>query len=255
VNLSDDISNSDQHAHATDHADLWRAWQSHKDLTARDQLIEIYLPFARMLAAKLFGKRTYMELEFHDYFQHASIGLIEAIERFDAGRGIRFEPYASSRINGAILSGIETLSEKQEQVAARKRIVATRVDSLKNTESISTDSASLFANLAEIAIGLAMGFVLDDSGMYQQGLDATYVDNTYQRIELHQLRNQIEQAVKSLAGNEKLVISYHYLQHLPFDEIAQILGLSKGRVSQIHKAAIQHLREKLSRDGNLDLRC
>jgi RNA polymerase sigma factor for flagellar operon FliA len=129
------------------------------------------------------------------------------------------------------------------------------VDSLKNTDLVPADPAMLFANLADVAIGLAMGFVLEDSGMYQQDMNATYADNTYQRIELQQLRSRIEQAVKSLSGNEKRVISHHYLQHLAFDEIAQVLGLSKGRVSQIHKAALQQLSEKLMRDGNLDLMC
>lgn len=254
MDLNEHISENQQHEPESGHAALWRVWQKDGDASVREQLIEAYLPFARMLAAKMFARRTYMELEFHDYFQHASIGLIEAVDKFDRQKGVKFEAYAATRINGAILSGIETLSEKQEQVSARKRILASRVDSLKDVKTDHSDPEALFASLAELAIGLAMGLVLEDSGMYQ-GAGTSYADNTYQRIELQQLQSRVVEAVQRLRGNERRVISYHYLQHLAFDEIASILGLSKGRVSQIHKAALQRLREDLGRGGGVDLIC
>lgn len=243
----EDLEHAEGHRQETDHASDWRAWCINRDQTARERLIDAYLPFARMLAAKLYGRRTYPELEFQDYFQHATIGLIESIDRYDPTRGVRFEPYASARIRGAVLSGIETLSEKQEQVSARKRILADRASSFKD-EVKDQGAETLFEALAEIAIGLATGVMLEGSGIYQDQ-NLSYMDNAYLVVELKQLRARVLDAVSFLSANERKVITYHYLQHVAFEEIAGTLGVSKGRVSQIHKAALKRLREILGRDA------
>ena len=232
---------SDALTHGNDVEGLWCLFKNAGDTCAREQLIEHYLSFARMLAAKLYARRTYPELEFHDYFQHASIGLIEAVDRFDLSKAVKFEAYASSRINGAILSGIETLSEKQEQVSARKRILASRTKALSDDQDDANQtSEDTFASLAELAIGLATGLMLDDSGMYQRDEDG-FDGDVYQSLELRQLQKKVVAAVQSLKKNEQRVISYHYLQGLPFEEVSKIMKLSKGRVSQIHREGLRHL--------------
>ncbi|MFZ6646123.1 sigma-70 family RNA polymerase sigma factor [Undibacterium sp. TJN25] len=231
---------------------LWNALQHGAGQAARERLIEHFLPYARGLAAKCYAKRTYLELEFHDYFQYASIGLIEAIDRYDPERGIKFETFAFPRINGAILNGIESLSEKQEQVSARKRIVASRVESVKNDAPAKKTPEAIFSYLAELAIGLAVGFALEDSGIFQADA-ASYPDNTYQSIELKQLVQRVRALVSTLPNNEKKVITYHYLQQLAFEEVAKILGLTRGRVSQIHKDAIRRLSEAISCGNDVDI--
>jgi RNA polymerase sigma factor (sigma-70 family) len=143
----------------------WRLLREACDRRARDRLIVHYLPFARMLAAKVFSRRTYEELEFADYLQFASVGLIEAVDRFDPARG-RFESFAGLRINGAILNGVTGLTERQQQVDVRRRMLESRAASLKESPELS-DGQALFDHLADMAIGLAVGFVLDGSGMYR----------------------------------------------------------------------------------------
>jgi len=232
----------------------WFAFRRDADMNARARIIEGFLPFARMLAAKLFAKRTYAELEYQDYLQYATIGLVESVDRFDPNCGVKFETFSSPRITGAILNGIETLGEKQQQVSARKRALAPRVNSIKAGVSMDYKSPeALFSRLAEVAIGLAIGFVLEDSGMYQADIEPAYPDNTYQRIELRQLQKRIVSLVNLLPRNERSVITYHYLQHLPFGEIAAILGVTKGRVSQIHKEALQKLQASIRFDDTVDL--
>lgn len=233
---------------------LWNELRSGTNALAREQIIACHLQFARMLAGKLYAKRTYAELEFADYLQYASIGLMEAVDRFDADRGVKFETFAAPRITGAILNGIESLSEKQEQVSARRRIISDRVESMKGKLPGTKDPNALFGYLAELAIGLAVGFALDDSGMYQAD-DPAYPDNTYQRVELKQLHQRVMALLELLPANERRVITYHYLQRLAFEEIARMLGLTKGRISQIHKDALNRLRTKLHHDGGIDLSC
>jgi RNA polymerase sigma factor for flagellar operon FliA len=236
-----------------DAAALWRAYAQDGAPQRRERLVTHYLPFARMLAAKMFASRTHMQVEFDEYQQLARIGLIEAVDRFDPARGYKFETYATSRINGAILSGMEAYSEVHEQVAARKRVVTARMESLKDANRAAGEPADVFAYLAELAIGLAVGFALDDPAMYRdpEG-SAQYQDNTYTGVELKQLRARIRALLDGLPGKQRQVIAYHYLQQLAFEEIAGMLQVSRGRVSQIHKEALLALRAALRSQQELN---
>jgi RNA polymerase sigma factor FliA len=253
VNLSN-LSQPVQLDRSTDLTPLWKEAKVDGCSDAREQIIDFYLPFARVLAAKLYARRTYPELEFLDYFQFASIGLVEAVDRFDPERGIKFETFSAPRINGAVLNGIESLSEKQQQIGARRRIIADRVKSLKEEAHAPKDPGELFGYLAELAIGMAVGFALEDSGMFQAE-ESAYPDNTYRSIELKQLHQRVRELLECLPKNERRVIRYHYLQQVAFDEIAKILGVTKGRVSQIHKDALKRLRDSVRKDCGIDLRC
>jgi RNA polymerase sigma factor for flagellar operon FliA len=234
-------------------AALWTAFTLERDPALRERLVNLYLPFARMMAAKLYAGRTHMQVEFDEYLQFARTGLLEAVDRYDGGRGYRFETYAASRINGAILSGMENYSEMHEQVAARKRIVEERLASLQSPGRAVDQPAELFGYLAELAIGLAVGFALDNSGLYRdQEADAHYRDNTYTGVELKQLKARLKSLLDGLPGKHKQVISYHYLQQMAFEEIAGLLRLSRGRVSQIHKEALLKLREAARVRQDLD---
>ncbi len=232
---------------------LWDGMRSGDNSSAREQIIDFYLPFARILAAKLYAKRTFIELEFADYLQYASIGLVEAVDRFDPAREVKFETFAALRINGAVLNGIESLSERQVQVSARQRIVAARVKSQKDADIAPKDPNAVFGYLAELAIGLAIGFALDESGMVQAD-DAAYPDNTYRHVELKQLGQRVRELIERLPDNERRVIKYHYLQQIPFEEIASILGVTKGRVSQVHRDALNKLGQIARHHGMIDLR-
>lgn len=231
----------------------WHAVRS-GDAAARAEVIGVYLRFARIMAARLYGRRVYTTMEFGDYLQLASVGLIEAVDRFEPERGIKFETYAAGRINGAILNGIRASSEIQEQIAARRRIVRERLASLQQGPPHTGDAPALFARLAELAVGLAVGFALEGSGMYQNGEEQA-IDQAYRGIELQQLKGKVEALVAALPENQKNVIAGHYLQHQPFEEIAIRLKLSRGRISQLHKEALAKLRSGLEIRGYTNLSC
>jgi RNA polymerase sigma factor FliA len=93
-------------------AELWELWREHADDGARQRLLDLHLPYARIVAASYYAKRFHDEIEFADYLQLASLGLIEALGRFDPGVGVQFRTFAARRMHGAILDGIEQLTEK-----------------------------------------------------------------------------------------------------------------------------------------------
>lgn len=235
-------SQTGQRLSAEEEADFWRQMRSGNAPLAREALANHYLSFARILAAKLFARRVHDEFEFAEYLQFASVGLLEAIDRYDPEKGASFKTYASHRINGAVLDGIENLSEKQSQIGLKKRLQQERLCSLKEGDGSSTDFDALFARLAEVATGLAIGFMLDGMGMFQSD-SAGYADNTYSSWELKQLQQRIRELVESLPEREGKIIKYHYYHGIGFGEIAQKLGVTKGRVSQIHVRALSLLRE------------
>ena len=129
-----------------------------------------------------------------------------------------------------------------------------RLASLQAGPPHTGDAPALFARLAELAVGLAVGFALEGSGMYQGG-DEEYVDHAYRSVEMQQLKGKVEALVAALPENQKQVIAGHYLQHQPFEEIAVRLQLSRGRISQLHKEALGKLRSGLQVRGFTSLSC
>ncbi|MRW94183.1 sigma-70 family RNA polymerase sigma factor [Duganella sp. FT80W] len=234
------------HVDTGETAALWEEFARSRAAALRERLASHYLPFARMLAAKMYANRTHLQVEFDEYLQYARVGLLEAVDRFDSTRGFKFETYAASRINGAILNGMASYSEVHEQIAARKRLIEERMASLKEPERTTQRPDDLFGYLAELAIGLAVGFALDDTGMYQEPEQSvSYRDYTYASVELAQLRARLKALLDTLPARHAQVIRGHYLQQLPFEQLAEMLALSRGRISQIHKEALLKLREGL----------
>jgi len=233
---------------------MWERFVQLRDNCTREQLVAAYMGFTRMLAAKVYARRTYSEMEFDDYLQYATVGLIEAVDRFDPQRGVLFESFAAVRITGAMLTGVEGSSEIQRQIAARKRVIGERVTALTPAAPAPDGPDAVFARLAEMAIGLAVGFALEESGMYVQE-EGEYADNTYAGVELKQLQGKVKAAVATLAPNQRRVIEGHYLQQTPFEELARGMGLTRGRISQIHKEALHSLRACLTRNNRVDLHC
>lgn len=228
---------------------LWASYAIARSIEERNKLADAYEQFARMMAAKVYGRRITSEIDFEDYLQYAQIGLIESIERFDPVNGAKFETYAAYRINGAILNGLESATELREQLAARRRFMAERTSSLRSNGK--SDDDNVFGQLAEAAIGLAIGFMLEGSGMFQDK-EEVVADNSYTGIELRQMRRQLQDTIDLLPERQRYVVHAHYVQNQPFEEIAAFLNLSRGRVSQLHREALAKLGELLKKAQDVD---
>jgi RNA polymerase sigma factor for flagellar operon FliA len=215
---------------------LWAAVRA-GDSLAREKLIETYLPFARMLAAHYFAGRIDHDQEFAEYLQSATLGLIEAVDRYDPGPQVLFKTYAGHRILGTIQNTLETLSEKRAQIAWKQRVERDRRDSAKLALRNEND---LFHQLADVAISLALGFILDQPDTYRH--EEANVPDPYRSVALRQLRGRMQSLVDQLPERERLIIKYHYFNQLAFDAVADSLGLTRGRVSQLHHQALNRLR-------------
>lgn len=230
--------------------DLWRSMQETRDRDSRQQLIKHYMPLANSIAANLYTQRADNDAEFGDYLHYAYTGLIESIDRYIPFGDAAFSTYAGYRIRGSVLSGIQTLSERKEQAAFRAQVRRSRVSSLCEDGPASGPRA-LFEEMVELAVGLALGYMLEDSGVFQDK-NAALGDTTYKATHIAELYQRLQLAVAELPEREQLLIRYHYYHHVSFDHISEILDIGKSRVSQLHKRALEHIRKSMMNLRDLD---
>lgn len=264
----DPVSRPDEHGDAPAREGeqaLWRRWRADGDASARAVLLERHLPFASVVAAIAYRQRSHDAVEFDDYVQFARIGLLESFDRYDPAQGASFRTFASRRMRGAVLDGLERLTERQSQLQARRRMLADRTASVSQADGMeaaapaATDdpqvlpTPQLFKVLADIGMGLAVGFMLEGTGMMEPADGApTDPDPPYQALALRQTRRRVVDLLHLLPAQEQTVIRHHYLQGIPFEEIAHAMTLTKGRISQIHKKALAALRALLAERSHVD---
>jgi RNA polymerase sigma factor FliA len=219
---------------------LWQQYLAEPTAKLRDGLVSNYSQYAIMLAAKLFANRQILEIEFDEFKQFGMVGLIESIDKYDISYGVSFKTYASHRIKGAILDGIEKYCEKQQQISARARLRAERMQNL--LEESALQQQDIFARLVDVAVGTAIGFMLEDTGMYL--VDETQLDcGSYRSRELSDLNRIMNRLLSTLPEQEESVMRLHYYQQQKFESIAEDMKLTKGRISQIHHRALKRMHE------------
>lgn len=236
---------------------LWRRLAESGDAGVRSQLIERYLPLCRMIAASLYARRSADDAEFADYMQYATLGLIEAVDGFDWRRGVQFNTFATYRIQGAIRNFLPGFSERREQLGLLARLKKERAESIKLEDGRLAPrrhekASRVVHEMAEVAVMSALSYLLEGSGMLAVEADPGYVEHFYDGAELRELRKHLLALVEALPEQERRVVKYHYFQNLEFTEIAHLFGLTKGRISQIHKRALLLLREARRMAGGLD---
>ena len=230
-------------------AALWRDFTVGGSASARQKLFDVHHAFARQIAAKHFLDRKSGDIEFADLCQLAYTGLLEALDRYDPTRGIAFRAYARRRIAGSILDGLAHMSELREQLSFRRRVRAERLKSLTTGKPETFEAPEAMAALVEMATGLALGFMLENNGLYTVEEAADTGMSPYDSLAWKQLVVALREEVSRLPPQEETVIRYHYLHGLAFDQISEILGLSKSRISQIHRSSLRSLRERLHNGG------
>jgi RNA polymerase sigma factor for flagellar operon FliA len=219
-------------------------WIDYKqgDSGARDHLLEKYLPFAKRLTSILYARRPQGNAEFGDYLHLAYIGLIEAMQRYQYEANAAFSTYAAYRIKGSILNGIPKMSERGEYVSYLRRVQRERTQSLLDVNSRRLLN---FSETVELIVNIALTHQLDElaaeiDGGGSDGLSDLYASHSY-----GELKNHLRSIVVNLPQRDQKIIYYHYFNYMSFDDIAKLLNISKGRVSQLHKRTLSELRTKL----------
>ena len=227
---------------------LWQALRNENSQEARLTLVEKYLPLARTISKQMYRNNYPDGVEFEDYYHYAVTGLIESIDRYDFSREASFKTFANYRMRGAILSGIEHFSEVRQQLGFRARQKERVYSVVTNTDT--SVSATIFSQLLNYTVEFAISYLLDD--FFFQSQTQLRQNLPYESFAIRETQNQVNDIVAALPIREQRIIRYHYYQGLAFEHIAQIMAISKGRVSQLHKFALQSIREVLQHQRDFD---
>jgi len=203
------------------------------------------MPVVKRIATFIYYKNIVTDIQYEDCYQFGMVGLLEAIDRYRMDGRAVFSTYATYRIKGAIYSGLAKLTEDRAQYDFKSKIVQSRIDSLR------TDHDSDFADIINLTLSLALGYLVNVG--YHTDKSAYFSENNpYKNNEMDMLRQELSACVDSLPEKESLVITYHYYNNVSFEEIGDILDLSKGRISQLHKTALTRIQKKLKISGKLN---
>lgn len=219
-------------------ASLWRRLRDHGDASCRTRLFDVYRQFACAVARGEMRRRPAEGLERGDFEQLAFTGLIEAIDRYDPLHGAPFKAFARARIRGAVADGAARSSERAALYRARRQ--SERVRSLLSEDPAKHGDA--LAELAELASTLAIGLLAENAR-----LSVGAPIDAYESLAWRELQLKAIEEIERLGTAEKTVMQQHYLNDVPFTEIAKLMGVSKGRIAQIHRAALVRLRTRLRR--------
>ena len=241
---------------------LWNRYKHGGDTTARDQLILNYSPLVKYVAGRLSANLP-DSVEIADLVSYGIFGLIDAIEKFDLGRGLKFETYAISRIRGAIIDELRSLDWVPRSVRSRAKEVEQAYFVLENSlrrspsdeevaahlgisvqeygEVLSKLSYTSVASFEELLLGDehddgsgGVGAIKDDRA---ETPDALY--------EHKEIREILARAIEGLPERELTVILLYYYEELTLKEIGEVLGVTESRVSQMHTKAVLRLRAKV----------
>lgn len=223
----------------TDEQALWQLWISNRSAEIRTQLFFFYGQWVRMLASQVLARYPHPLAEWPDYVSLGSVGLLQAIDRFDATLQTRFQSYAEPFVKGAILKGLSCY------VRDRQLVSRDRLDSLSG-EGRFGDSD--FERVVSVAVDLAFGYFLE-LGI----VNVDPVDNSPLSIYEQEHRDQgLDLMVERLPERERQVIIGHYYQYLSFVELSQLMSVSKSRISQLHGQALKRVRQFYEELGDVD---
>ncbi|MEV7179475.1 RNA polymerase sigma factor WhiG [Kitasatospora sp. NPDC093679] len=243
---------------------LWRSYKESGDPRLREQLILHYSPLVKYVAGRV-GVGLPANVEQADFVSSGVFGLIDAIEKFDIDRAIKFETYAISRIRGAIIDELRALDwiprSVRQKAKTVERTYATLEARLRRTPHEPEVAAEMGITLDDLhaifsQLSLANVMALDelihpigesgDALTLMDTLEDTGADNPVEIAEDRELRRLLATAVSTLPEREKTVVTLYYYEGLTLAEIGQVLGVTESRVSQIHTKSVLQLRAKLS---------
>ena len=243
--------------------ELWRRYKGSGDDTARERLVIAYSPLVKFVAGRT-GARLPSHVEQSDLISYGMLGLIEAMDRFEPKRQIRFETFAMQRIRGAIIDELRSLDWVPRSVRSRAREIEAANSTLENklgraptdgelADKLGMNEEELQDSLLEISnssiLALEELWMTPDASGDRVSLLDTIEDEAspdpQAALDSNEVKDLLGDAIQDLPEREKLVIALYYFENLTLREIGEVLGVTESRVSQLHSKAVLRLRSRL----------
>lgn len=239
---------------------LWEDYASTKSPEIREKIILEYAPLVKVVAGRLSMYLGY-NVEYEDLVSYGIFGLIDAIDKFDCLKDVKFETYASLRIRGAILDQIRkmdwiprTIRQKQKRIDAAIKEIETQYGRSATDEEIAqilgiTDDEYLdWQSQMKITNVVSLNEFLEQGSEVSNEAGSTKsaaFDSPEEILERDELKKMLAQALELLTEKERKVILLYYYEDLTLKEISNILEVSESRISQLHTRALQKMRGRM----------
>lgn len=239
---------------------LWDDYDRTRAPEIREKIILEYAPLVKLVAGRLSMYLGY-NVEYEDLVSYGIFGLIDAIDKFDNMKEVKFETYASLRIRGAILDQIRkmdwiprTIRQKQKKIET----IMKEIELLKGREATDEEIASKLGitedEYLEWQSQMKITNVVSLNEYMEQGSEVPFEGNRHntarfegpeESIEKEELKKVLEETLEILTEKEKKVILLYYYEELTLKEISNILEVSESRISQLHTRALQKMKDKM----------
>lgn len=243
---------------------VWASFTNDQDPAARDQLIVAYSPLVKYVAGRVSSGLPQC-VDLADLVSYGILGLMDAVDKFNPSRGIKFETYAIARIKGAILDELRAMDWVPRSVRARARefeaayiALENRLKRMPTDDEIAKEMGITPEELQALLSRMSYTSVLSFDELWSPSADVDDdrkdplasiaddgADDPVDLLEDAELKEILAQAIERLPEREKTVIALYYYEGLTLKEIGAVLGVTESRVSQMHAKAVLRLRARL----------
>lgn len=239
---------------------LWKRYMETKDPATKEKLITQYAYLIKYVAGRLsiyFGSNV----EFDDLVGYGAFGLIDAIEKYDVTKGVKFETYASLRIRGSIIDSIRDLDWVPRSLRQKNKELEKVYVEIENemghtatdkevAEKMGLSMDDFYKLLNDVNVSSMMSLEEFMEQNYERGLEV-FSENTEDKpeasLEFNEMKEILADSIDKLPEKEKSVITFYYFEELTLKEISAIMNVTESRISQLHTKALLRMRGKLFR--------
>lgn len=229
-------------------------YQQNKDIALRNEIVLKNMGLVRTVAMSM--RNMYIKFgDVDDIVNEGVIALMNAIEEYDPQKGAKFETFASLKIKGAVIDYIR----KQDWIPRNVRKFAKSLDKANSmlynlygrvpttaelAEHLGMEESKLLKNMADCSCSITMSF---EELLYEDNIDEPSAKDsaTDKNLLREEMIRVVSEAVNSLKDNERKVITLYYYKNLKYSDIAKALGVTEGRICQIHAKAVLSLKARL----------
>lgn len=240
---------------------LWVEYaKSNQNSYIREKIILEYAPLVKLVAGRLSMYLGY-NVEYEDLVSYGIFGLIDAIDKFDYSKAVKFETYASLRIRGAILDQIRkmdwiprTIRQRQKQIDTVMRQIEIEKGRVATDEEIAIGLGISNDEYLEWQSKMKITNVVSLNEFLEQGSEVPNAHNASRHfimpeeaVEQEELKVMLIDSLKLLTEKERRVIELYYYEDLTLKEISHVLEVTESRVSQLHTKALQKMKVKMGK--------
>jgi RNA polymerase sigma factor for flagellar operon FliA len=243
---------------------LWIEYKKEGRREVRNALISHYIPLVKITAGRLKSTISSGSVEMDDLVSYGILGLIDALDKFDLEKNVKFETYAQMRIRGAMIDQLRkndwaprSLRQKARQIEGAYRTLENKLGRAPTddevADTIGVEKENLLKTLGDISAlsVLSLEELLENrmetrAASLNEENKISHGSPPEQLFEAKEVKRLLKEAIAELPERERLLVALYYYEDLTYKEIGRVLDISESRVSQLHTRAVLRMKKRLS---------